>query len=524
MLWPVNMSLKEFQLDRILEQSPNIQRAISRVADGIRSIMPVAEYGGSIPRVLLVGGFVRDALLGTVSKDIDLEVYGVTAEKLESLVSDLFPGKMNVVGRSFGILKVFLEDGIDLDIALPRRESKHGTGHTGFLVAGDPAMSVEEALHRRDFTINAIAVDVSTGELIDPCGGREDLENKTLRIVNASTFQDDPLRVYRAIQFVARFDLTVEKETLELLRFMVERGDLKELSKERVTEEMKKLLLKAERPSIGFSLMCDLGIIERDYPELRALIGTEQEKEWHPEGDVWIHTLMVIDAAAKIIRRSSVIPTEESLRPAYRQAGERRNPFSQNEKLQIMLGAVCHDLGKPATTAFVDGRIRSRGHESAGKEPTHTLLERWTFGDDALKSSLTIAEEHLKPALLYRAKEKGEISDEQYVNAVRRLLKRIAPLSWEVFLAAAEADSRGRAFPSAEIDSHLPGEMMREVIAHENLDGDAMKPLLQGKDLKSFGIAEGPKMGKIIADIEAARDRGEIKTKEEAIEWLKKNV
>mgnify|MGYP001618042684 FL=1 len=516
MLLPFYMALQDIHFDQILKRSPNAQTAISRIVEGVSSISPVREYGGAVPRVLLVGGFVRDALLGIVSKDIDLEVYGITSEQLESLVADLFPGKMSVVGRSFGIFKVFLEDGIDLDIALPRRESKSGTGHTGFYVIGDPAMPVEEALRRRDFTINAIAIDVSTGELVDSFGGQQDLEKKILRVVNVATFQDDPLRIYRAVQLAARFDLAVDSETSELMRDMVSRGDLKELSKERVTEEIKKLLLKAERPSVGLSLMRDLGIVELDYPELHALIGTAQEEEWHPEGDVWTHTLMVIDQAAKIIRRSFVIPTEES-------NDERRNPFSEEEKLQIMLGAVCHDLGKPATTEFVEGRIRSRGHESAGKEPTRALLERWTFGDDALQSSLAIAEEHLKPALLFRSIEKGELTEEKYANAIRRLLKRIAPLSWRAFLAVAEADSRGRAFPGAETDAHTAGDLMEEVIAKENLDGEAMKPLIQGKDLLEMGYTAGPAMGKIIADIEAARDRGEIKTKEEAVEWVRGN-
>ena len=178
MLLPFYMALQDIHFDQILKRSPNAQTAISRIVEGVSSISPVREYGGAVPRVLLVGGFVRDALLGIVSKDIDLEVYGITSEQLESLVADLFPGKMSVVGRSFGIFKVFLEDGIDLDIALPRRESKSGTGHTGFYVIGDPAMPVEEALRRRDFTINAIAIDVSTGELVDSFGGQQDLEKR----------------------------------------------------------------------------------------------------------------------------------------------------------------------------------------------------------------------------------------------------------------------------------------------------------------------------------------------------------
>ncbi|MBU1034535.1 MAG: HD domain-containing protein [Patescibacteria group bacterium] len=487
-----------------LEKTPPLCKAIQKVTAGLRSMQPVPEFPGTQPRILLVGGFVRDILTNTISKDVDIEVYGLDTERLEEKLTELFPGRMNVVGRAFGILKISIEEGVDLDISIPRRESKFGLGHKGFTVSGDPVMKIADAFKRRDFTINAMAVDAVSGELIDPFNGQDDLEKKILRIVSSATFQDDPLRVYRAVQLAARLNLTIEKNTKDLMRKMTKRGDLDELSKERITEEIKKLLLKAERPSVGFELMRELGIITRDYPELNALIGTEQEQEWHPEGDVWTHTLMVVDQAASMIRRPECALTEL-------------------EKLQVMLGALCHDLGKPATTELLEGRIRSRGHEDAGIEPTESLLNRWTFGSDALQAAQAIAAEHLKPTMLYFSKLKGQMTDEQYTNAVRRLLKRIAPLSYDVFLTAAEADSRGRGLPDTDKEIHAPCDMMREVIKREGLDGSAMKPLLQGMDLIELGFSPGPKMGELIADIEAARDRGEIKTKEEALERVRKN-
>ncbi|MBI4139056.1 HD domain-containing protein [Candidatus Uhrbacteria bacterium] len=490
-------------LERLRGASPRLFDAVTRMVACVRELAPEPGYRENAPRVFLVGGFVRDELIGRVSKDVDLEVYGIAPERLETALADAFPGKMNVVGRAFGILKIFVEEGIDLDIAIPRRESKSGAGHKGFAISGDPLMAPQDALRRRDFTVNAIAADAVTGELVDPFGGAEDLRARILRVVDPRTFPDDPLRVYRALQLAARLELTVEPETIELMRGMVSRGDLAELSNERITEEIKKLLLKSARPSVGFVLARELGIIERDYPELHALIGTEQEKEWHPEGDVWIHSLMVIDQAAKIIRRPDAA-------------------FSEAEKIQVILGSLCHDLGKPPTTKVIGGRIRSRGHEEAGVAPTTSLLGRWTFGADALHACLAVVQDHLKPTMLYLSREKGELSDEQYVNAVRRLLKRIAPMSWQVFLAAAEADSRGRAFPDADTGPYPQGRLFRETVEKLQQDGEAMKSLLQGRDLLELGVAPGPDMGKIIEAVEEARDRGEIKTKEEAIELVKR--
>src|SRR6185503_78226 len=218
----------------------------------------------------------------------------------------------------------------EIDVALPRRESKKGRGHKGFEVRGDPSMSIPDAARRRDFTINAIAWDPLSDEYEDPFDGRADLERRLLRAVDPRTFADDSLRVLRALQFAARFDFTLEEATAALCRNL----PLDDLPAERIWGEIEKLLLQAERPSIGFQLALDLGVIERVVPELLPLVGCEQEPEWHPEGDVWTHTLMVIDKAREL-----------------------NGDLDRPRRVTIMLGAVCHDLGKPPTTAFLDGRI-----------------------------------------------------------------------------------------------------------------------------------------------------------------------
>jgi tRNA nucleotidyltransferase (CCA-adding enzyme) len=461
----------------------------------------VDAIAAKIPRAYIVGGFVRDMLRGVLSDDVDLEVYGISADELEKILNDLFPRQVHAVGKAFGVFRIPAGKGF-VDIALPRRESKAGSGHRGFAIKGDPSMSIEDAARRRDFTINAMLLDIRDWTLLDPYGGQKDLEARVLRAVDAATFVDDPLRVYRAVQFAARFDASIEPATVDLLRSMVARGDLDTLSKERITDEMRKLLLKSLRPSRGFDLLNDLGVIVRDYPELAALRGTEQEPEWHPEGNVWIHTLMVIDEAARIIRQGEM---------------------SEEDQLAVMLGAMCHDLGKPSTTQMLEGRIRSRGHEEAGVGPARSLLGRWTFSQGVCEAAYVAAAEHLKPAMLYREREKGGLTQAQYENAVRRLIRRIAPIDWRTLLAIAEADWSGRGMPNQDKGPYLYGAAFEEAVRALEARSD-LDPILYGRDVVELGIPAGPRVGELLRELEDARDRGEVATKEEAIAWTKKRI
>lgn len=484
--------------DLLFAQDPELLRAANQLASTVRSVPPDPACPNTEPRALIVGGFVRDAMIGKHPKDADMEIYGISPERLEELLQQIFEGRVNAVGRAFGVYKIALGEGLDFDISIPRRESKTGEGHKGFLINGDPTMSVEEAARRRDFTFNALAGDPLTGEIIDPFGGLDDLRHGILRVTDETRFQDDPLRVYRALQFAARMDLTTDPKTFKLLREMVERGDLDELPKERVTEEIKKLVLKSERPSVGFELARELGIIEREYPELYALVQTEQDPEWHPEGTVWTHTMMVMDAAARITR-------------------QKERGLAETERLQVILGALVHDLGKPATTKMENGRLRSLGHEEAGVDPAKKLFARWAFSSEIEQAGIVIAREHLKPFLHAHDLKKGTITKKQYANIIRKLLRRIHPVSWRVFIAACESDSRGRAFPDAQTKPYDIGRIFREAIEANHLDQDPTKTLLQGRDLLAIGMKPGTRMGEIVRAVEAARDRGEIATREEAL-------
>lgn len=484
--------------DRLFSQERRLIDAANRLANVIRSVPHDAKYPDVQPRALIVGGFVRDAILGGHPKDIDLEVYGMSPERLEDLLNQLYPGLVNTVGRAFGILKVHLGDDVEFDVSIPRRESKTGRGHTGFAIEGDPGMSIREAARRRDFTMNALAADPLTGEVIDEFDGLKDLAERRLRVTDPERFQDDPLRVYRAIQFAARMDLTADPKSIELMREMVSRGDLKELARERVTEELKKLFLRSEKPSVGLELARDIGVIEREFPELHALIGLPQEPEWHPEGDAWTHTLQTVDHAAKISREPS------------------RN-FSETERLQVVFGALCHDLGKAATTKTSDGRIRSLGHEEAGEAPTRAICSRLALSDAVVGSAVSIAKEHLKPGVFFREVQKGAMEERSYANAMRKVLKRIHPLSWRVLIAVCKADFRGSAVPGNETKPYESGRFLKTVVEKYGLDAEPMKPLIQGRDLLALGLKPGPRIGEIVRRIEGLRDEGRVSTQTEAL-------
>jgi len=498
--------------ERLFTQDKELLEASNALANKIRSVPVDPEHPDTeprdgrsrtpSPRALIVGGFVRDAMLGLHPKDADLEVYGISPNRLEQLLRQIFPHQVNAVGKSFGVYKVNIGQGLDFDISVPRRESKTGKGHKGFEITGDPSMSVKEAARRRDFTMNALAGDPLTGEIIDAFGGLDDLRTGTLRVTDAERFQDDPLRVYRAVQFAARMDLKVEPESFNLMQEMVERGDLDDLSKERVTEEIQKLLMKAERPSIGFELARELGIVEKYYPELHALIDLPQEKDWHPEGDVWTHTMMALDEAAKIIRDAD-------------------RGLTRDEKRQIMLGCLCHDLGKALTTEEIDGRIRSFNHEPMGKGPAKSLLAKWKFSGSDVNAALVVTTEHLKPSVYERALKSGEIGEKQFINMVRRLLKHIDPVSWKVLMASAEADVRGRTIAGARAKADAAHALYERTIRENGLDKEPAKPLLQGRDLMELGLVPGPTFGKIIKEVEDARDAGVLTTSEEALEFVK---
>jgi len=439
--------------------------------EAVRIARLVGAHGG---RALIVGGWVRDQVMGHPSKDIDLEVFGLQADALKAILQQV--GTVNTVGESFTVYKV-----AGLDVSLPRRESKIGRGHKGFQVTGDPSLSYEEAARRRDFTVNAIAWDPLTAEYIDPFSGRDDIVRRVLRVVDSRTFAEDSLRVLRAIQFAARFEFTLDPATAELCRFI----PLDDLPAERIWGEIEKLLLRARRPSTGFALALHLGVIERLFPELDALVGCPQEPEWHPEGDVWVHTLLVID-----------------------QARARIDDLPYAQQLTVMLGAVCHDLGKPATTAFLDGRIRSLEHEAEGVAPASALLDRLNVhslhGYDVRREVLGIVAHHLKPGMFATAQP--PVTD----GAFRRLAQKV-DLELLARVAKSDCEGRGGGFDCSAMDVFLARARQLGV------EHAAPEPLVKGRHLLALGVMPGPAIGEVLRQVYERQLDGTVANFDEAL-------
>jgi tRNA nucleotidyltransferase (CCA-adding enzyme) len=436
-----------------------------RIAEAVR------DAGG---RALVVGGWVRDRLMGRDSKDIDIEVFGVPAGELRRILESF--GRVETVGESFQVYKSG-----DIDVSLPRRESKAGRGHRGFEITGDPTMTLVEAARRRDFTINAIAWDPLTGEYLDPYDGRADIDRRLLRVVDPATFGDDSLRVLRAIQFAARLDFSLDEVTRALCR----RTALDDLPAERIWGEIEKLLL-APRPSIGLTLAMDIGVVGALFPEIQALAGCPQEPEWHPEGDVWVHTLQVID-----------------------QARRRIDGLDRPRQIAVMLGAVCHDLGKPATTAVIDGRIRSMDHEEQGVAPTLALLDRLNVhsldGYDVRQQVVGLVAQHLKPGAWFKVRD--QVGD----GAFRRLAQKV---DLELLFRLAKADCEGREpgrFDCSAMDWFL--ERARSL----GVEHRPPAPILLGRHVLALGLEPGPRVGEILKAVYEQQLDGKVTTIDDAV-------
>ena len=437
-------------------------------------------------KAIVVGGSVRDHFLKLPIKDYDIEVYGLKSiDELEMILSQY--GSVNLVGKSFGVLK-FQHNGEEYDFSFPRREQKTGTGHRGFDVSVDGNMSFKEASKRRDFTLNAMGYDVEEQLFLDPYNGRKDMKKKLLRHIDEVTFIEDPLRVYRAVQFSARFNYGLAEETFELCRSMVVNGMLEELAQERIYIEFKKLLLKSSKPSIGFELMRELDILIY-FPELKAIIDVPQSPKWHPEGDVWIHTLMAVDAMVALLGSD------------------------EKENLRYMFAILCHDFGKAThTTVEEDGRIRAIGHEKAGIEPTKSFLYRLTNEHEFIASILPLVEHHLKPSQFYA----GQSTD----RAFRKLATKV---NIQELVVVAKADFLGRTTKESLAGIYVAGEWMLECAKSLNVQSQPLANLLQGRDLIALGLEPSVAFKEMLQAIYNLQLEGFLSEKEEALEYIRAN-
>ena len=452
--------------------------------DDLRRVLAAVRRAG---RPRLAGGCVRDSLLGLKPKDFDIEVQGVGFQELRAILAPF--GATDVVGQSFGVIKLRLGDH-DYDFSLPRRESKTGRGHRGFAVAPDPDLSDAEAAARRDFTINAITCDPFTGELFDPHGGQRDLAARLLRHTSPA-FVEDPLRVLRAVQFAARFDLSLTSETAALCRSMT--GACAELPVERIWAEWDKWATQSIKPSRGLAVLEQTGWLAH-FPELAALRDTPQDPAWHPEGDVFVHTGHCCDALAGL--------------PAWREAAAGR-------RRALLFAVLAHDFGKPSTTRQAEkhGRLRwvSPGHESAGGPLAQTFLDRIGAPRALIDTVRPLVVLHM-----VHHSGNGEFSD----AAVRRLARKLSPATIDDLCAVMTADSLGRP-PLHSPETHALIEKLRARSRALDLQAAAPRPLLLGRHLLAAGLPAGPALKPILdAAFEAQLD-GAFHDEATALIWLR---
>jgi tRNA nucleotidyltransferase (CCA-adding enzyme) len=457
--------------------------------DDLRAMLEAVRTVG---RPRLVGGGVRDWLLGIKAKDFDLEVAGVDFETLHRVLAPF--GSTDIVGRSFGVIKVRSRaTGSEYDFSLPRRESKTGAGHRGFAVRPDPKLSDAEAAARRDFTVNAIALDPFSGAFIDPHGGQRDLAARILRHTSGA-FVEDPLRVLRGFQLAARFGFSLAPETVTLCRSIA--PAFAELPVERVWGEWEKWAVKSLQPSRGLTVLEQTDWLKH-FPEVAALRGTPQEPEWHPEGDVFTHTQCCLDALAA--------------QPEWVASTPHRRRW-------LMFAVLAHDFGKPSTTVRAEkrGALRwiSPGHEAAGGPIAVQFLRRIgaPLDHDAPVSALVV--NHL-------AHHHGQA--EFSATSVRRLARRLAPATIDELAAVMRADADGRP-PRASPEIHA---RIDELVAQANalkLADAAPKPIVLGRHLIALGRKPGPDFKAITdAAFEAQLD-GAFADEAGGVAWLKSHL
>lgn len=406
----------------------------------------VALLGG---RAYFVGGCVRDSLMGLDSKDVDIEVHGISPQALENILDGV--GKRLEYGKSFGVYSL---SGTSLDIAMPRRESAIGIGHKDFKIEVDPYLGTKGAAKRRDFTINALMQDVLTGEITDHFGGKSDLEKGILRHVSDDSFAEDPLRVLRAAQFAARFGFDIDGQTIVLCRTM----PLSALPCERVFAELEKALIKADRPSVFFEVLQKAEQLSVWFDELGRLIGIPQNEKYHTEGDVWVHTMMVLDEAAKLRCRA-------------------------DHPLPFMLSALVHDLGKISATTVSDGVVHAYGHETKGLRDIENFISRLTSDKSILSYVLNLCALHMKPNTMAHHNSS--------VKSTNKLFDDAAAPNDLILLAL--ADSRGKTSPDTFVDTE-PFLFERLEIYREYMS----RPYVTGKDLIELGFSPSESFSDIL--------------------------
>jgi tRNA nucleotidyltransferase (CCA-adding enzyme) len=446
-------------------------------------LLEILTHTPELNAAFLVGGCVRDWFLGIPQKDYDIEVFGCSYERLSAALGRW--GRVDLVGRSFGVVKLSLPSGQSYDFSIPRRDSKIAAGHKGFKIEFDESITLREAAARRDYTINSLMYDPRSQRILDFFEGKRDLKNRVLRHTS-SAFPEDPLRVLRGMQFAARFNLTADPSTVSLCREI--KSAYEELAKERVREEWFKWADKGQTPSLGLRFLSETGWMEH-YPELQSLKGVPQDQEWHPEGDVYTHTCHCCDALAGM--------------PEWRES-------DAQTRVVLMLAILCHDFGKAITTSECEreGKLRiiSPGHERASASLADGFLRRIDAPSAIRERVLPLVTNHMAHF--------DSVSD----RAIRRLAKRLEPESIRNLVILMTADAWGRPPKPRNVPETVVALAAK---AHElAVHHEPPAPILKGRHLLELGFNAGPEMGRLLRAAYEAQLSGEFDDLESAMEWL----
>lgn len=442
---------------------------------------------------LIVGGFVRDSIVGLQSKDIDIEVYGTDYENLVEMLKSY--GKVNLVGKAFGVVKLVDKDGQDYDFSPTRKDSKApedasqlgsggGNRGRGIVTVVDPTLSPKEGARRRDFTFNSLGYDPLTEEMHDYYGGVDDIESGIMR-ATSDQFDEDPLRVLRGMQFASRFGFTLDPDTAEMAKTLKDVP----LVQERVSEEWMKLFTKGKHPSKGLQYLVDTGWIDR-YPELKSIVDVPQDPEWHPEGNLWEHTKYSLDAAAIIADREGL---------------------EDDDRAVLIAGVLGHDLGKPDTTLEEEkngvSRITSKGHAEISGPLTKSFLQSIGINDKIIRRATPLARGHMMHLDYNSGSKKGN---------VRQIAEKIFPATIRELMYVIEADHSGRPPLSGGLPDEARG--MSEDAQEENAYEGKVPHLILGRDILHYFDQPGPLVGETLKHVRDKQLSGLIHTKEQAMQ------
>ncbi len=424
---------------------------LRRIAENVR------DSGG---RALIVGGAIRDRILERPVRDIDIEVLGLDLEKLEEILCPY--GRTMRIGRSFESIRIAR---LDVDFSVPE----------------SPECDFAEASRRRDLTLNSMGFDPLTGEVLDPHDGKRDIERRILRATDPLRFGEDPVRALRVARLCSELSMRADSTLIDLCS----EQDLSRVPGERIFSEIRRTLLDSPRPSTAFRFLEESSLL-RFFPELKALVGVPQDPRWHPEGDVWVHTLMVVDAAAKL------------------RAGNAEDP-------PLMFAALCHDLGKPDTTVSESGGGRAFGHNRRGAQITRSFLARMRAPSALTERVEGLVEHHLAPAQF--------VQNGAGPGGYRRLARRLegAGLCLAELERLARADHLGRGVPEARRAEFSVGDRFLAQASAHGVEAGARPDVVRGRHLIARGIEPGPGLGKILQRCRALQDETGITDPEEIL-------